>query len=117
MESLEGIELARRSVEAASEKHASDILLLDARTVCSFTDYFVICSGESEPQIKAICEEIEARLKKEGVRFHHQEGNVESGWVVLDYGDVVVHVFLTPEREHYELEKVWSEAQPVVRIQ
>ena len=85
--------------------------------MCSFADYFVICSGESEPQLKAIRDEIESSLKKEGVTTHHYEGTTESGWLLVDYGDVVIHVFSTPERENYQLEKLWSEARPVIRIQ
>ncbi len=92
-------------------------MLLDARTVCSFADYFVICSGETERQIRAISEEIEHTLKKEGVLPNHHEGTVDSGWLLLDYGDVIVHTFATLEREYYQLDKLWSKANLVLRIQ
>ena len=104
-------------VEAASDKQASDIVLLDARTVCSFADYFVICTGETERQIRAIYDEIEHILKKEGILPHHHEGTVDSGWLLLDYGDVIAHTFATSEREYYQLDKLWSEAISVLRIQ
>ncbi len=104
-------------MEAASDKQASDILLLDARGVCTFADYFVICSGDSGRQIKAIYEEVEHALKKEGILSHHCEGTLDSGWLLLDFGDVIVHVFAPFEREYYQLAELWSEAIPVVRIQ
>ncbi len=92
-------------------------MLLDTRAVSSFADYFVICSGESEKQLQAIFDEIEHRLKKDGVLPLHREGTVDSGWMVLDYGDIVVHVFSPAERDYYQLEKLWSAAKPVLRIQ
>ena len=104
-------------VEAAGEKQAIDIMLLDTRDVCSFADYFVICSGESDRQIKAIHEEIEHILKKEGVMPHHREGTIDSGWLLFDFGDVIVHIFAPFEREYYQLDKLWGLAVPVVRIQ
>jgi len=109
--------VARRVVEAASDKQASDIVLLDARRVCSFADYFVICTGDSERQIKTVYEEIEHMLKKEGVLPHHREGTIDSGWFLLDFGDVIVHIFAPAEREYYQLDELWSQAVPVVRIQ
>ena len=104
-------------VEAASDRQASDIVLLDTRSVSSFADYFVICSGESERQIKAIYEEIGRRLKEIGVLPHHREGTADSGWLLLDFGDVVVHIFSRAEREHYQLDKLWERAATVLRIQ
>ena len=92
-------------------------MLLDTRTVCSFADYFVICSGESERQLRAIYDEIEHTLKKAGVLPHHHEGTLNSGWLLLDYSDVIVHIFATLEREYYQLDKLWSKANPVLRIQ
>jgi len=104
-------------VEAASEKQAIDIALLDTREVCSFADYFVICSGDTNRQIKAIYDEVEHELKKEGVLPHHHEGTVDSGWLLLDFGDVIVHIFASFEREYYQLDKLWGQASTVVRIQ
>lgn len=114
---LEVLEIARKAVEIASEKQATDILLLDIRDVCTFADYFVICSGESSRQLRAIYEEIEHALKKEGILPHHVEGDVDSGWLLLDFGDVIVHIFAPFEREFYQLDKLWSEARTVLRIQ
>ena len=92
-------------------------MLLDAREVCSFADYFVICSGESDRQIRAIYDEVEHALKKEGVLPHHSEGTVDSGWLLVDFGDVIVHIFAPFEREYYQLDRLWSRAVPIVRIQ
>jgi ribosome-associated protein len=114
---LQGLELARKAVEAASEKQASNIVLLDVRGSCTFTDFFVICSGESSRQIRSIANDIEGALKKEGVLPHHHEGSLESGWYLLDYTDVVVHIFGAKERDLYNLEELWSDAKVVLRIQ
>lgn len=114
---LEAIEVARQVVAAASEKKATDIVLLDTRGVCSFADYFVMCSGESSKQIEAIRDEIGHTLKKEGILPHHHEGAVDSGWLLIDLRDVIVHIFAPTEREHYQLDHLWSQAAPIVRIQ
>ena len=92
-------------------------MLLDTRGVCSFADYFVICSGDSERQIKTIYDEIGQVLKKEGILPYHREGTADSGWLLLDFGDVIVHIFASFEREYYQLDELWSQASPVVRIQ
>jgi len=115
--SLQGIDIARRAVEIASEKQASNIVLLDVRDICTFSDYFVICSGDNERQIRTIYEDIEQSLKKENEITHHNEGTIDSGWLLLDYGDVIVHIFSEEEREYYRLDELWQDARPVIRIQ
>ena len=92
-------------------------MLLDAHGVCSFADFFVLCSGDSERQIRAIFDEVAHALKKESVIPHHSEGTVDSGWLLLDFGDVIVNIFAPSEREYYQLDELWSQAVPVVRIQ
>jgi len=109
--------VARKAVEAANDKQASNIVLLDARGVCSFADYFMICSGDSDRQIQAIYDEIGHALKKEGILPHHHEGTVDSGWLLVDFGNVIIHIFTLIEREYYQLDKLWSQATPIVRIQ
>ena len=91
--------------------------MLDARGLCSFADYFVICSGDNRRQIEVIRDVVSRVLKKEGVLPHHCEGTVDSGWLLIDFNDVIVHIFAPLEREHYQLDRLWSEAVPVVRIQ
>ena len=92
-------------------------MLLDAQPVCNFADYFVICSGASERQLGAIEDEIEHSLKKEGVAPYHREGTVNSGWVLLDYGGVIVHIFAPSDREYYQPDKLWGGMNTVLRIQ
>ena len=90
--------------------------MLDIRGVSTFADYFVICSAESERQVKAIYDAIGETLSEEGVVTHHHEGTPDSGWVLLDLGAVIVHIFIPRQREYYELEKLWDKALPVVRF-
>jgi len=104
-------------VAAAGDKQANDIVLLDTREVCSFADYFVICGGDSDRQIRAIYEEVEHAVKKEGILPRHCEGTVDSGWLLLDYDDVIVHILAPFEREYYQLDELWSQARVVLRIQ
>ena len=113
---LEAIEVAKKIVETAADKQASDVVLLDTRKVCSFADYFVICNGESERQIEALRQAIVEAMKKESVAVHHCEGNAISGWMLLDMGDVIVHIFAPFEREYYQLDRLWESAPIVVRI-
>jgi ribosome-associated protein len=92
-------------------------MLLDIRSISLLADYFVICSGESERQIKAIVDEVIEKTKEDEVRPLHIEGDPPSGWVLVDYGSVIVHVFAPTVRGYYQLEQLWSDALIVVRIQ
>ena len=114
---MEGLDVARKVVAIAEDKQAGDILLLDTRGICSFADYFIILSGDSERQVDAIADQIRHDLKEQGVYPHHIEGTSASGWLLLDYGDVIVHIFSPEERENYRLDEFWSAARPLVRIQ
>lgn len=114
---LEPIELAHVIVEAISERLGSDIVLLDMQDVSLLADYFVLCTAESTPQFKAILDEVEEQAKAAGGRRLHVEGQASSGWVLLDYAFVVVHVFEPELRAYYDLEGLWKEARLVVRIQ
>jgi ribosome-associated protein len=97
-------------------KQASDILLLDLRDVCGFADYFVICNGESEHQLQAICDEIDQVLAKEYISPRRQEGSTSSGWMIIDLGNIIVHIFSPQERQFYALEKIWGKGTMVVKI-
>ncbi len=114
---LEPLDLARRIVELAEDKKAADIVLLDLGELTTLADAFVICSGGSERQISAIADGIVEGLRDERVKPIGREGTSQSHWVLLDYGSVIVHVFTPPERDYYELEKHWSGARVVVRVQ
>ncbi len=114
---LQPIELARKIVNAIADKKGSDIVLLDLRSISPLADYFVICSGESERQVKAIVNDVTEKTKKEGVRPLHIEGDSSSGWLLVDYGGVIVHIFSPVMRDYYQLEKLWGDAAVVVRMQ
>jgi ribosome-associated protein len=116
-QAIEAAALARRAVELAEDKQASDIVMLDLRKLNTIADYFVICSAESDRQLKAILEAIDETLAKELDRHPRAEGTAESGWILLDYGDVVVHIFSAAMRDYYRLERLWSKATPVVVVQ
>ena len=103
-------------VDVSSEKLAEDIAMLDLRQVASFADYFVIMSAESTRQIEALEEEISKALKDAGTARFHREGTPSSGWVLLDFSDVVVHIFGPEEREFYGIERLWARAPQVVRM-
>ena len=104
------------AVEVASEKLAEDIVMLDLRGLAPFTDYFIIMSGNSPRQIEALEEDISDAMKGAGVRRFHREGTPASGWILLDFSDIIVHIFGPEEREYFELERLWSQAPQVVRI-
>ena len=111
------LEVGRRAVEVAEDKKAADIVLLDLAGVTTMADYFVICSGGSERQIQAIADGIVDALRSDGVRPIGREGEAASHWILVDFGSVIVHVFTPPERDYYELEKHWSEARTILRVQ
>ena len=114
---LEAEKIARLATELASEKQARDISMLDVRALCSFADYFVICTGDTKRHIEAIWQSISDVLKTKGVIPHHNEGTPDSGWMLGDFGSVIVHIFAPLERDYYQLDKLWEKATPVVRIQ
>ena len=101
---------AQRAARAAIEKKAIDLVVLDVQGLSSVADYFLVCSGRSTPHIKSISDAIRDELKEEGSRPLHAEGQAESGWLLLDYGDVLMHVFLEDTRAYYALERLWGDA-------
>jgi ribosome-associated protein len=114
---LQTDQIARKIVDILSERQAEDILLLDIRNSASFADYFVIASSQSPRQFESILEALEEGLEGDGVSPTGREGKPDSGWVLLDYGDIIIHLFATAERSFYDLEGLWHTATPVVRIQ
>jgi ribosome-associated protein len=109
-------DLAHRIVEVASDKKASDVVLLRTAEITTMADYFVICSGRSDRQVQVLGHAIVDELRKEGIRPLGVEGRGAARWILLDYGSVIVHVFAPEEREYYGLERFWSNATQVVRI-
>ena len=114
---LEPADLARRVVDLLADRQAEDILLLDVRKVASFADFFVIATAANPRQMRALVNTVAKELRAEDVRAAGQEGDGDSGWVLIDYGDVIVHLFSPELREYYGLEELWKAATPVVRIQ
>ena len=104
-------ELAEAIAEAASSKKAHDIVLMKMEGLTVATDYVVVCSANSTTQTRAIADAVEEKLDEAGVSFSHKEGYREGEWVLLDYGDVVAHVFMQEAREYYALEQLWGDAK------
>lgn len=107
---------AKLIVDAAAEKKAANILMLDVHDLTTLADYFVICEGSSERQLNAITENILDELKEAGERPYHREGTPASGWILLDFGYVLAHVFSPERRAYYQLESLWQEAPTVMKM-
>lgn len=105
--------IARMAVAAAEDKKAKDTVILNLNKLTLIADYFVITSGDSKPQLKAISNFIIRKLKENKIRLLHYEGKPETGWVLLDYGDVIVHIFSREKRDFYDLEYIWQEAKKI----
>jgi ribosome-associated protein len=103
----------RVAVQAAASKKASDIKVLDLREVTSFADYFVICTGANPRQIQAISDEVVSQLKQQGEQINSAEGYESAEWVLLDYGDFIVHIFSEKARQYYDLDRLWRDATVV----
>ena len=110
-------EFARAAIDVASELQASEVVMLDIREASDLADYFVILTAESARQMASLAQEIERALKGAGASLHHREGTHQTGWMLLDFGDLIVHLFAPEERGFYNIESVWSDSFEVVRIQ
>lgn len=106
-------DVAIAAARAASDKQATDIVVLDVHEIIVITDHFVICSAASERQIRTVIDAVEHALREMGVKPIRREGEAEAGWWLLDYFDVVIHVFGEEERAYYDLERLWSDAPQV----
>ena len=109
--------MAHAIVNSLEEKKAEDILLLDLQNIASFTDYFVLCTGTSDRMLDALAEatleSVRRQHRKRGIR----EGEARDGWVVVDYGDVVVHLFSPEQRRYYDLEELWNDGRVLLKVQ
>jgi ribosome-associated protein len=108
--------VVRVAAHAALEKRAIDLVVLNLEGLSTVADFFLVCSARSAPQADTIAEAIRGALRAEGVRPRHNEGSAESGWLLLDYADVVMHVFLEETRGFYALERLWGDA-PLVSVE
>jgi ribosome-associated protein len=113
MGGLNAEEKAALTRQVAADKKALDVAVLDMREISSITDYFVICSGGSERQVQAIADAIDEQMSQSGVRCLGIEGYREGRWVLMDYGDLIVHVFSKEMREFYDLERLWANAPKI----
>ncbi len=109
-------QLAEKLAKLAWEKKGNDISILDVRNLTDVTDYFILITGESEPHIKALSDHLEEKLKEENIRAWHKEGYQNLNWVLLDYIEVVAHIFRENTRQYYDIEKLWGDAR-IIRVQ
>jgi ribosome-associated protein len=103
-----------RIVELIFSKKGYNVKILDLRKLTTITDYFIICTGDSDTQVKAIADEVDKQMREEGVRSWHTEGYRSLNWVLIDFVDIVVHVFKKESREFYNLEKLWGDAPVII---
>jgi ribosome-associated protein len=108
-----GLELARVCAKVALDAKAEDLIVLDVRGISSFTDYFVIMNGRSTRHVQGLAEAIEGEMRSKRIATSHAEGLEEGMWVLLDFNDVVVHIFYYDQRKFYDLESLWHDAKPV----
>ena len=113
----QALALARRIVDLAADKKAADVVLLEVRELTTLADYFVICSGGSERQLGAIADGIVEGLREEKTRPIGREGGANAHWLLIDFGSVIVHIMAPPERDFYQLERLWADAPLLLRVQ
>ncbi len=104
------IDWVGRAIAAAGDRKARELVVLDVGKLLGITDYFLICSGSSDRQVRTIAEAIEVKLKQDGLRPLRSEGGADGGWILIDYGDFIVHVFSDEMRSYYDLERLWKDA-------
>ena len=107
---MENLDIIKIAANALNDKKAHDIVAIKISDLTILADYFIICTANSSTQLRALCDEVDEKLKEAGVTPHHIEGKA-TGWVALDYGSVVIHVFGRNEREFYGLDKIWSDGE------
>ena len=106
---METAEKLKLIVDALEDKKGTDIVTIDVQERTSLCEYFVICSGRSAPQVKALCDNVEEKLKKLGVPKLLVDGYSEGRWIAMDYGDIIVHIFQDQQRLFYHLERLWQD--------
>ena len=110
---MDSLEKALFCAETANENKAVDLVILELKDQTALSDYFIICSGTSDRHAKSIAEDIELKLKEKGIKPLGKEGLQESKWILLDYDDVIIHIFQAEEREFYDLESLWDECPKI----
>jgi ribosome-associated protein len=115
--SMEAQSLARDIAHVASDAHASDVLVLDIADLTTLADYFVLCTADNERMLRAITRALAEYGETPAAHLNRQEGTPDSGWVLMDFGDVIVHAFGKREREFYQLDRLWADAPRILVIQ
>jgi ribosome-associated protein len=106
--------LLKTAYSTLDEKFGEDIVILDLRSISILADYFVICHARNANQTRAMADETVRKLRDEGLSLRRQEGDGNDGWLLLDFGDIIIHIFTEETREYYKLEKIWADAQRVL---
>ncbi|MCC6146604.1 MAG: ribosome silencing factor [Anaerolineaceae bacterium] len=109
--------MAKELVEALEEKKAENIILMDIQEIASFTDYFIICSGTSDRMLSSLVDTITETAKKKGELLSKSEGEASGGWILVDLGDIILHVFSPDQREYYQLERLWDKGKVLLHVQ
>lgn len=109
---MEALEIIKIAANALNEKKGKEIIGIKIDKLTVLSEYFLICTAGSTTQLRALCDEVEDKLKENGVTPHHIEGK-STGWVCLDYGSVIIHIFTRTDREFYGLDKMWSDGEPI----
>lgn len=105
--------VAKQAYTTIDEKFGKDVVVLDISNISIMADYFIIASAGSKSQLKAISDAVDQKLFDIGVRLRHSEGTAESGWILMDFGSVIVHLFVKEQREFYNLERIWGDAERI----
>ena len=111
--SMNSKEMAKTAYQALSEKKAGDIKIIDISGISVLADYFLIADGSNQHQIEAMCDAVEEELFKAGVQIKQKEGNNSSSWILMDYGDIIVHIFSKEDRFFYDLERIWRDGKTI----
>jgi len=114
---VESAEKARQITAIAEAKQATDIVMLDMSDVSNIADYFVVMTADNARQLDMLADEIVRSLKRTAGKIQGREGNVDGGWILVDYGDVIVHVLTKEQRKYYALDELWEKAKAILRIQ
>ena len=110
---MESKELAKKIATILDDKKAQNVKVMEIKDITSLADYFVICNGTSSTHLKALCDEVDFVLKDSDIRVRHNEGYTSANWILMDYGDVVVHIFNQESLDFYDLARLWSEANEI----
>lgn len=110
---MEAKEMAKLAIQALEDKKAEDVKVIDISDISTIADYFIIASGKNHSQIQAMCDNVEETLGRAGVEMKQTEGYKSANWILMDYGDIIVHIFDTENRLFYDLERIWRDGKEI----